>query len=73
MNANWTIAILLLVAAALVTYMFFEPVYPGQNRPQMVSKKVVLPYRPSATMGTNDVAPSDMDIKALCATTDVCV
>jgi hypothetical protein len=44
------------------------PVY----RSQMAAKKVVMPYRPSATMGMNDAAPSMMDTKAICATTDKC-
>jgi hypothetical protein len=69
-TATWSLIGLLLVA---VVIMF--PLTPKTvtGRPQATPVSKTLPYRPSETMGSNKVSFKGLDIKALCATTDVCV
>jgi len=68
---NWLITILLLVAAAFVV-LFMGQDTPVNRRHTLPRKIVSLPYRPSATMGSNAFSAPGLDTKALCATTDVC-
>ena len=68
---NWTVAILLLVAVA-VAILFMGQDTPVNRRHTLPRKIVSLPYRPSATMGSNAFSAPGLDTKALCATTDVC-
>lgn len=72
MNASWTIAILLLIAAALMAYSYNGVPYSSGRAHKMSAHHVRLPYRPQADMGSNVAAPTQFDLKALCATTDEC-
>jgi len=69
---NWLITILLLVAAVAFAVLFMGQDIPVNRRHTLPRKIVSLPYRPSATMGSNAFSAPGLDTKALCATTDVC-
>ena len=69
MMTDFVIGLLIILGLILLIHHFF-------NRPTFSEvapvKRVSLPYRPSATMGSNTFTAPGYDTKALCATSADC-
>ena len=69
MNTDFVIGLLIVVGLGLLIHHFFNrPTFSGVASVRHVS----LPYRPSASTGSNTFTAPGYDTKALCATAAEC-